>query len=115
MLLIISFLTIILSFLTILAYLRYGVKAANKAHQTGFVFEMVVEAGHVLVWIIVAVLYRVGKTGHDLWGWACSPLAQKIQPNFEGVVDFESVCQRGVSLFCFRFLFCFGGVPGSTR
>lgn len=115
MLLIISFLTIIFSFLTILAYLRYGVKAANKAHQTGFVFEMVVEAGHVLVWIIVAVLYRVGKTGHDLWGWACSPFAQQIQPNFEGVVDFESVCQRGVSLFCFRFLFCFGGVRGSTR
>ena len=98
MLLSVSFLTIIFSFLTILAYLRHGVKAANKAHKTGFVFELVAEGGHVLVWIVVAILYRVGKTGHDLWGWACSPLAQSIQPNFEGVVDFQSVCKRGVSL-----------------
>ncbi|KAE9371780.1 hypothetical protein N431DRAFT_484240 [Stipitochalara longipes BDJ] len=95
MLLSVSFLTIIFSFLTILAYLRHGVKAANRAHRTGFVFEILVEAGHVLIWIVVAALYRVGKTGHDLWGWACSPLAQSIQPNFEGVVDFQSVCKRG--------------------
>jgi len=40
----------------------------------------------------------VGKNGHDLWGWACSPLAAQLQPTFEGVVNFDSVCKRGVCL-----------------
>lgn len=88
-----------------IAYLREGVKAANKIHSFEFIFETGVEGGHVLLWIIVAVLYRVGKTGHDLWGWACSPLAEKIQPNFEGIVNFDQVCKRGVRVFLFYLYF----------
>jgi hypothetical protein len=50
----------------------------------------------------------MGKNGHDLWGWACSDTADEIQQNFEGVVDFDMVCNRGVcSSSCgtaFRFM-----------
>jgi hypothetical protein len=45
----------------------FEIKPVNKVHKVGFGFEMAVESGHVLVWVVVAVLYRVGKTGHDLW------------------------------------------------
>lgn len=57
---------------------------------------MAVDVTHLAVWIGVAVAYRVAKNGKDLWGWACSPIAQDIQPNFEGVVNFKNVCDRGV-------------------
>lgn len=48
--------------------------------------------------LIADLLLQAGKNGHDLWGWACSPLAHKIQPNFQGLVDFDKVCNRGVCL-----------------
>jgi hypothetical protein len=59
----------------------------------------------VITWIVVAILYRVGKTGDDLWGWACSPVAERIQPGFEGLVNFGSVCSRGVS-YCEKCCYC---------
>lgn len=94
----ISLLTIILSSLVILGYIRDGVRKANQISHVETYFSIVIDVCHVAIWVVVAVLYRVGKTGHDLWGWACSPLAEQIQPNFYGIVDFKDVCKRGVSL-----------------
>lgn len=59
---------------------------------------IVIESIHVIVWIAVAITYRVAKNGKDLWGWACSPLAEEIQPTFQDVVNFQTVCNRSVSL-----------------
>jgi len=93
----ISCITVLLSSLALIAYIREGIKKANKISSFETYFTVAMEGGHVVIWIVVAVLYRVGKTGHDLWGWACSPLAIQIQPNFQGVVDFDQVCKRSVS------------------
>lgn len=101
MLLSASGVSVVIGSLTMIAYV-HSTHLANDINLYETIFTYGVEATHILSWIVVAVLYRTGKTGHDLWGWACSPLAQKIQPNFEGVVDFTSVCKRSVSCqtFC---------------
>lgn len=75
----------------------YSIRRANNIATVQSWFIWIVETVHILTWIVVAVLYRVGKTGKDLWGWACSPVAEKIQPTFEGVVNFNKICSRGVS------------------
>ena len=51
---------------------------------------------HVLLWAGVTVLYRVGKTGDDLWGWSCSENADNIQDLFKGVVNFNGLCKLQV-------------------
>ena len=74
-----------------------SIRHANAVALVQTWFVSLVEGAHVITWIVVAIMYRVGKDGHDLWGWACSPIAERIQPGFEGLVDFGSVCSRGVS------------------
>lgn len=96
MLLAVSVITAVLGLVTLFAYTR-SIKTANRVSFHGTWIAISIEVIHVTAWIVVAVLYRKGKTGKDLWGWACSPLAEKIQPNFEGVVNFSAVCRRGVS------------------
>lgn len=93
----IALLTAILGIAITISYL-FSIKAANRVSSVQDKLSIGNEVGHVIVWIGVAIAYRVGKNGKDLWGWACSPLAEKIQGGFEGVVDFEKVCSRGVSL-----------------
>ena len=95
MLLAISAITAILGFLIVIAYL-FSIKKANTISSVQSGASMVIELAHIIIWIIVAILYRVGKTGKDLWGWACSPLAEHIQSNFDNVVHFNTVCDRGV-------------------
>jgi hypothetical protein len=84
----------------LLSYLR-SIKTANKLGHIQSNFGFVIDFLHLAIWIGVAVAYRVAKNGKDLWGWACSPLANKIQPSFEGVVNFHNVCSRSVSRACF--------------
>ncbi|KAK0121840.1 hypothetical protein ONS95_010120 [Cadophora gregata] len=96
MLLASSGISIIIGLLTMAAYTR-SIRAANNINFYETIISYTIEVTHILSWIVVAVLYRTGKTGHDLWGWACSPLARKIEPSFEGVVDFATVCRRGTT------------------
>ncbi|TVY18710.1 hypothetical protein LARI1_G003849 [Lachnellula arida] len=96
MLLATSAITAILGLMIVIAYL-ISVKKANTISSVHSVASVIIELAHIIVWIVVAILYRVGKTGSDLWGWACSPLAEKIQPNFNNVVHFDKVCARGSS------------------
>jgi len=96
MLLAISAITAILGLLIVIAYL-ISIKTANAISSVQFGASMIIELAHIVIWVIVAILYRVGKTGKDLWGWACSPLAENIQPDFENVVHFDAVCSRGSS------------------
>lgn len=69
-----------------------GTKAANTAHEYGSYVGSGILATHVGMWIAVAVAYRAGKDGNDLWGWACDERAMGIQKAFEGVVDFRRYC-----------------------
>lgn len=96
MLLSISAVTVVSGCMIMSAY-AYSIRRANNIATVQSWFIWIVETVHIITWIVVAVLYRVGKTGKDLWGWACSPVAEKIQPTFEGVVNFNKVCSRGVS------------------
>tara|TARA_R110002060_G_scaffold48037_4_gene59011 strand:+ start:783 stop:1268 length:486 start_codon:yes stop_codon:yes gene_type:complete len=91
-----SLITALLGFGIIIAYF-FSVKAANTVAGIQGGIGMAVDVTHLAIWIAVAIAYRVAKNGKDLWGWACSPIAQDIQPNFEGIVNFKNVCDRGVS------------------
>ncbi|CZR68668.1 uncharacterized protein PAC_18567 [Phialocephala subalpina] len=89
--------TVLLGLLILAAYTWGSVRSANKVNTMQTTVTVVVELVHIGLWIAVSVLYREGKNGKDLWGWACSGAADKIQKNFEGVVDFNKVCNRGTS------------------
>jgi hypothetical protein len=78
-----------------------GIKKANELSSKVSKLQISVVVAHLGVWVGVAVAYRVAKNGRDLWGWACSPLAEDIQPGFEGVVDFRDICVRSVSYLSF--------------
>jgi hypothetical protein len=55
-------------------------------------------AVHIGTWACVAVAYRLGKTGDDLWGWSCSDSADAIQKAFENDVNFSSLCKLQVCI-----------------
>lgn len=96
MLLSASGITTILGVVILIAYLT-SIKKANKVSTAETWVSVTVEVAHIILWIVVAILYRLGKNGKDLWGWACSPVAQGIQSNFSNVLHFDAVCSRGAS------------------
>ncbi|KAF5879460.1 uncharacterized protein Bfra_006668 [Botrytis fragariae] len=85
--------TAILGLISVISYL-VSIKAANSISSMNTKFGIATESIHIATWIAVATAYRVAKNGKDLWGWACSPLAEKIQPTFQNVVNFKNVCDR---------------------
>ena len=84
-------LTLLLSAITLFSYCFCFDKARGSWKLT-----LVKYAIHILVWIIISTLYRYEKSLHevnnDLWGWSCSQEAAVIQAEFNGVVDFQSLC-----------------------
>ncbi len=92
-----SGITVLLGILILSAYTCGSIRSANQVNTVQSTVTIVVELVHIGLWIAVSIAYREGKTGKDLWGWACSGAADKIQKNFDGVVDFNKVCNRGVS------------------
>jgi hypothetical protein len=57
----------------VVAYCR-GVKKANKVAAVATWWSTTVQVGHVVVWVVGAVVYRYGKKPvderfRDLWGW----------------------------------------------
>ncbi|KAE8450128.1 hypothetical protein EG329_006909 [Mollisiaceae sp. DMI_Dod_QoI] len=92
-----SGITVLLGLLILAAYTWGSVRSANQVNTVQSTITIVVELVHIGLWIAVSVAYREGKTGKDLWGWACSGAADNIQKNFDGVVDFNKVCNRGTA------------------
>jgi hypothetical protein len=90
-------LTLLLSAVTLLSYCFCFDKARGSWKLT-----LVKYAIHILVWIIISTLYRYEKSLHgvnnDLWGWSCSQEAAVIQSEFNGVVDFQSLCGVQVTI-----------------
>ncbi|EKD16732.1 hypothetical protein MBM_05201 [Drepanopeziza brunnea f. sp. 'multigermtubi' MB_m1] len=72
-----SLITALLGVGMVIAY-YFSIKAANTIAGVQVGIVIVVDVGHLVVWIVVAVAYRVAKNGRDLWGWACSPIAEGI-------------------------------------
>lgn len=52
---------------------------------------------HVIAWLLVAFLYRWGKTGDDLWGWSCGDKAKAVQEAFKTELNFQALCDIQVS------------------
>lgn len=90
-LLVTSTISFLVSAVIMAAYVR-GIGAANAAHEYGSFLGFGVFATHVGMWIAVAVAYRAGKDGNDLWGWTCDEKAMKIQKPFEKVINFKRYC-----------------------
>ena len=85
----------LLNFATVFSY-RAGVRRANVVSQVTSLFSWAVMLANVVVWSVAAGIYRNEKDkngkSNDLWGWTCSPLAQAIQKEFAGEVDFNKYC-----------------------
>ncbi|KAF7874895.1 hypothetical protein EAF04_002069 [Stromatinia cepivora] len=88
-----AIITAILGLISVVTY-SVSTKAANSISSMNTKFGIAAESIHIATWVAVAIAYRVAKNGKDLWGWACSPLAEKIQPTFHDVVSFKNVCDR---------------------
>ncbi|KAI9724988.1 MAG: hypothetical protein M1812_000264 [Candelaria pacifica] len=103
----IAFVTFALNIAIIISYVR-GVKAANRVEDLSSTFEYTVSTGQIIVWLVTVVLYKVGKTGNDLWGWSCSDKAAAIQDQFKDVVTFDntstwyaSIAQNALEILAF--------------
>jgi hypothetical protein len=100
MLFTVSVISLILNLLIMASYF-FSVKFANIFSTTSTVFSSVTFLGHIVLWAVVAGLYRYGKDTHgksnDLWGWTCSNGAAEIQEQFKDVVDFHHFCGIQVS------------------
>lgn len=76
-----------------------------RSRRKEVVFSIAYSVAHVGSWIVVSAMYRVGKTGKDLWGWSCTAAAQEIQDQIgSNVLNFSSLCKLQVSFLL--FLFC---------
>ncbi|KAH8686073.1 hypothetical protein BGZ60DRAFT_396834 [Tricladium varicosporioides] len=83
--------TFLLNAITLCCYCR-GVNSANKAATVTTVASFIFLAIHVTAWIVVAGLYRWGRTGNDLWGYSCSDKADAIQEQVKDFIDFGKLC-----------------------
>ena len=85
--------TLLVSVVVLVAYCCCYEKARTSIRLTLLNYVI-----HIGVWITVTFLYRYERSLHgndnDLWGWACNT---KLQPQFEGVLDFKTLCTAQVS------------------
>lgn len=88
--------TLLLSLITLLSYCCAFKKARRSWKLT--VMKYVI---HIGAWLVISALYRYEKStngvNNDLWGWSCSTEATAIQSEFNGVVNFSSLCGVQVS------------------
>ncbi|KAI9677856.1 MAG: hypothetical protein M1829_002353 [Trizodia sp. TS-e1964] len=103
MLFIIAVVTFVLNAFILLAYCC-SVAAANRTSSWATVVTILLSVGHIVVWVVVAVVYRLsredGVTGpaRDLWGWACSDAADELQEKFQDIVNFDTIFVEGYRL-----------------
>lgn len=91
MLLIASAFTLVTSAVILFAYC-----CCFKRAQGSWKITLAKYAVHTVAWIIISVIYRYERGLHgknnDLWGWACAEKASPIQDQFNGVINFKSLC-----------------------
>ena len=91
MLLIASAFTLVTSVVILFAYC-----CCFKRAQSSWKITLAKHAVHIVAWIIISVVYRYERGLHgknnDLWGWACAEKASPIQDQFNGVINFKSLC-----------------------
>ena len=101
MLLIASAFTLVTSAVILFAYC-----CCFKRAQGSWKITLAKYAVHIVAWIIISVVYRYERGLHgknnDLWGWACAEKASPIQDQFNGVINFKSLCTSQVKFIAHR-------------
>jgi len=100
MLLGISAASTIINLCILIAYCFRSQKNANRISTMSSIFSGFVFAGHVVVWATTAGVYRYTffhLGNHDIWGWTCSDTADKIQAEFQNIVDFNHFCNSNTN------------------
>lgn len=67
--------------------------------RTEMRFKAVFYLIQIAFWIVIAVMYRVGKTGKDLWGWSCMMEGGQREKLFHDILNFEHMCNLQVRSF----------------
>lgn len=91
-----SGLTLLLTVGSVLSQICKTLRKSGQTAKRRPLVTTVKYAVHIGTWACVAVAYRLGKTGDDLWGWSCSDSADAIQKAFENDVNFSSLCKLQV-------------------
>ena len=91
-----SGLTLLLTVGSLLSQICKTLRRSGQTAKGRPLVTTVKYAVHIGTWACVAVAYRLGKTGDDLWGWSCSDSADAIQKAFENDVNFSSLCKLQV-------------------
>jgi len=91
MLLGIATVTFFMNLITLCSY-ACGIGAANKVNSGASIIGYIMQGVHVIVWGVGMGLFRMAKTGKDLWGYSCSPLTDQIHAEVESFVDFGKLC-----------------------
>ena len=90
-----ALISVVLDGVVLLAYL-HNIRTANRAAALATSFALAIVFGHVVVWVVGVALYRTEKDkngiSNDLWGWACSQGADRIQASFLEDIDFAKYC-----------------------
>jgi hypothetical protein len=97
MLLGIATVTFFMNLITLCSYCC-GVGAANKANSGASIVGYIMLGAHVLVWAAGMGLFRMARTGKDLWGYSCSSTADQIHAEVESFLDFGKLCTMQVTL-----------------
>ena len=79
--------------LTVSSLLPYCWKKAEQSWKL-IVLRYVI---HIVAWIALSAVYRYEKgtngKNNDFWGWSCAQVKGEVGEEFEGVVDFSTLCK----------------------
>ena len=76
------------------ALLKFCISRKSRA-----VFKIIFYFIHIAVWVVVTVMFRVGRTGDDLWGWSCQMVGGERAELFKEILNFDALCKAQVWLF----------------
>ena len=94
MLLAASFVTLVVSIGTLIAYCVNFKRARGSWKVTIAKYVLSVAA-----WIVISTIYRIEKKHTDIWGWSCGDKAAAVQVASHGKVNFSGLCSLQVRAF----------------
>lgn len=74
--------------ISVLCFYWLSFRRAERSWKLVLVQQVV----HFSVWLVVTFLYRYEKRLKDVWGWSCSDIAETLQKDLNGSVNFEKLC-----------------------
>jgi len=94
-------LTLLMNTITMCLYFK-GSAAADRSDSISGYIEIALAGANAVVWAVNAGLFKMANTGNDLWGWSCSPAADALKDEVNGILNFNSLCQVqvGICHFC---------------